>query len=130
MTAVKHSAAFQFANGFPVVDTAARQTFRKDMALTPAEFARCLGKAVPGVVTRIDTAGPGVVTRIDTAGPSYRVEDGDRVVLIHCMAMPHRRVGSLRIPRLDVEIELRGFDDAETRQFFNRFDLAFLRMGG
>lgn len=118
--AVKH------ANAAPIgpdpiadVDNAPRRSFHKNMALTPSEFARGLTNAVHGAVTR------GV-----EPNPSYRIDDGERVVLIHCMAMSDRQVGSLRLPRLDVEIELRGFDDAETERFLNRFVLAFLRMGG
>jgi hypothetical protein len=103
----------------PDFDSVARRTFHKDMGLTAAEFARALPTAVQGMATRSDE--PNL---------AFRVDDGDRVVMIDCLPMPDRRLGSLSLPRLDVEIELRGFDDAETARFFNRFDLAFLRMGG
>jgi hypothetical protein len=119
-TTVKQHAATKLSpDAATDFDSTARQTFYKDMGLTAAEFERALRKAVEGVVTRSDEP-----------GPSFRVDDGERVVFIHCLALPNRRLGSLSLPRLDVEIELRGFDDAATARFFNRFDLAFLRMGG
>jgi hypothetical protein len=44
--------------------------------------------------------------------------------------MANRRIGSLSLPRLNVDIELDRFDDAQTGQFLNKFNLTFLRMGG
>lgn len=103
----------------PDFDGATRQTVRKDMGLTPAEFARALPRAVQGALTRTDEA-----------ELSFRIVDGDRTAIIRCQPLPDRRLGSLNLPRLDVEIELRGYDGPETGRFINRFDLAFLRMGG
>lgn len=97
----------------------AKQTFEKDMSLTLTEFVRALPKAVQGVVTRTSKS-----------KLSFLVDYEDSAVVIHCRPMANRRLGSLSLPRLKVEIELSGFDEAETGQFFNRFDLAFLRMGG
>lgn len=103
----------------PAIDLAARHSMRKDMCLTPAEFARALPKAVQGTLTR---TGEG--------DPAFRVTDGDRVAIIRTRPLPDRKVGALNLPRLDVEIELRGYDSAEADRFTNRFNLAFLRMGG
>lgn len=111
-TTAKHATVTDF-------DYAARRTFKKDMSLTPAEFTRALPKAVQGVVTQSEEA-----------GHSFRVDNGEHVAVFHCTPLANRKIGSLSLPRLDVEIDLRGFGDTEASQFIDRFDVAFLRMGG
>lgn len=95
------------------------QAFCKDMSLTPDEFYAALPKAVKGIIIRTDKS-----------GLSFRVVYNERVAIISCRPVANRRIGSLSLPRLKVDIELDRFDQAQTDQFFKHFDLAFLRMGG
>jgi hypothetical protein len=83
------------------------------------EFNRALPKAVQGVVTQTEES-----------DFSFRADCDHGVVFIVCHPMANRELGSLSLPRMTVDIELCNFGEAETVNFFNRFDLMFLRMGG
>ena len=72
----------------------------------------------------------GIILRTDQSGQAFRVVYNERVAVIRCRPMANRRIGSLSLPRLNVDIELDRFDDAQTGQFLNKFNLTFLRMGG
>ena len=95
------------------------QTFYKEMGLTPAEFERSLAHAVEESVS--------VWKETDR---SYHIDYHGRVAVIRCQPMTNRQLGSLTIPRLNVEIELQKFNLRQTREFLDAFDLSFLRMGG
>lgn len=95
------------------------QVFQKDMSLTMADFVRTLPKSVEGVITETDSS---IL--------SFRIENDEGIVSIVCHPMANRQLGSLSLPRLKVEIEICDYNEAQTELFFNRFNLAFLRMGG
>jgi hypothetical protein len=54
----------------------------------------------------------------------------ERKIVVNYAPRPHRRLGSLRLPVLDVDMHFHGFSDARARAFLTRFDRCFLRMGG
>lgn len=87
------------------------------MALTHVEFMRSLPAAVEGWTRGVE--GPRILLTRD----SHRVE-------INLGQEGERRIGSLRLPQIDVELRFFGFDDDARRAFLKRFDLAYQRGGG
>ena len=95
------------------------QTFHKDMGLTPKEFAAALPNAVRGDIAQTDAS-----------DLSFYIKDDERSVFIICEPLENRKIGSLSLPRLKVEIKLSHFDKAKTDSFLDKFNLAYFRMGG
>ena len=101
------------------VNAPAGTIFQKEMSLTMDEFTRAMPKAVQGIVTQTDKA-----------GLSFRSDCDQGTVFISCRPKANRELGSLSLPRMTVEIQFCNFSAPESDDFFNRFALMFLRMGG
>ena len=93
----------------------------KEMGLTPTEFKRTLPKAVNGEVQTVEN---------QNGRTKVQVVDGPRRTTIQYRELPNRTVGSLALPRLRVDIGMSGFSHASAQTFIEKFDHAFLRMGG
>ncbi|HEY0836857.1 MAG TPA: hypothetical protein VGE72_23300 [Azospirillum sp.] len=89
----------------------------KDMALTPADFARLLPDAARGLPWRVEA---GV----------YCIGGADAGVDIRLDQLPERRIALMALPRLRVTLAFRGWSAEERRAFLDRFDTAFRRGGG
>jgi hypothetical protein len=90
----------------------------QDMTISRAEFLRSLPAAVDNVPFAVDAA----------AG--VRSLDPARRWRITLTPLPDLRLGSIRLPRLQVAILLTGYDDAEATRFLERFELYYRRAGG
>jgi hypothetical protein len=90
-----------------------RRTF--EMSISREEFLRLL----PAAVTTFDVDG-GVVTW----------SDGGCRRTIHLRPLADHRLGSVVVPRHQVEIVLESCPDGEGAAFLGRFHRAFLRGGG
>jgi len=103
-------------SGAPI--SAAADSVVKDMALTPAEFFRDIGRAMDGWHYRVEDQGV-------VAGTP------DHGIAIHLHELPPRRLSALMVlPRCTVTIAFQGCDAAERTAFLNGFDQAFRRGGG
>ncbi|MEM7120538.1 MAG: hypothetical protein AAF563_04620 [Pseudomonadota bacterium] len=90
----------------------------KDMALTPADFARLLPRALDGWTYEVGPAGATIGT-------------AERGITITLTEMPRRVITSLLSIELSkVEITFRGLDPGEQKSFLERFDRTFQRGGG
>jgi hypothetical protein len=87
------------------------------MALTHAEFLRCLPAASAGMSCRIE-------------GDRVLLRDPPRRVEIRLAPEEARSIGSLRLPQTQVEVRLDGFSPQARGAFLRRFDLAYQRGGG
>lgn len=93
----------------------------REMGLTRAEFDRTLPRAVKGEIHAVhDHGGRSTMT----------VVDGPRRASIQYRVLSNRKVGSLSLPRLRVDIDLSGFTRGQAQGFTEHFDRSFLRMGG
>ena len=93
-------------------------TIVKDMALTPGDFLRDLGRALPGLDYRVD-------------GTSVEVGNAERGLSIALRELPPRRLsGLLSLPRCEITISFRGYAAGEQEVFLERFYKAFQRGGG
>ena len=90
---------------------------RREMGITHAEFFRSL---VPAVAPATFTV----------SGRSISVIGAPGKVEITLSEERERRIALLRLPVVDVEIELSGFDPDALDRFLTRFDRAFQRGGG
>lgn len=106
-------------------NTAAGETFAfrtrhyREMGFSEKEFTSCLPFAVAG---KLDSSA-------DEPG-SYRVTSAGSDVRIRTRRLPSRRLGSLSLPVLGVDIEYHGGSESDYADFMRRFDRHFLRMGG
>jgi hypothetical protein len=66
----------------------------------------------------------------EVGGQAIRGRDGDRHWVMRLVPLSDRRLGSVAVARLRVEIALEGSSDAEGEAFMERFRRAFLRGGG
>lgn len=90
----------------------------KDMALTPEQFFRSLEIALQDLAYRVDGH------KVEAGTP----EDG---LAIEFRPLPPRRLsGLLSMPRAQVAISFRGYDETRRAAFLERFDKAFQRGGG
>ena len=96
-------------------------SYSKEMGLTSTEFKRTLPKAVKGKVH---------IVQNQTDRTKVQVVDGARRASIQYKKIPNHTVGSLSLPRLQVDIGLSGFTQKQAQAFVQTFDRAFLRMGG
>ena len=95
-----------------------RLTIVKDMALTPEQFLREIGRAMRGLDYRIDGH------RVIGGEPGHRVK-------IDVRPLPARRLGGLlSLPRSEVSISFDGYSELEEKTFLEDFDRAFQRGGG
>jgi hypothetical protein len=107
----------------PIAAPAARQArlYHKEMGFTRTEFERTLAAAVKESETSKSTQ-QGLTT--------IHFEDGTRKVKIQYSTLPNRTIGSLSLPRMQVDFVLTGFSESEAGAFFEKFNRAFLRIGG
>ena len=94
-------------------------TCHKEMGCTEEHLLR----ALPAVARREPL-------RVDRQRGRVVIGDAERQVVLDYAPRPHRRLGSLHLPVLEVDMYFRGFSDAQTRTFLTRYDRCFLRMGG
>lgn len=93
-------------------------TVVKDMALTPADFLRDLDRALTGLDYRVE-------------GLAVEVGNADRGLSIALKELPPRRLsGLLSLPRSEISISFRGYEDGEREAFLERFYRAYQRGGG
>ncbi len=93
-------------------------TIVKDMALTPEQFIREIGRAMRGLDYRID---------------GHRVIAGEpeRRLMIDVRPLPARRLGGLlSMPRCEISISFHGYGERDKNAFLEGFDRAFQRGGG
>ena len=90
--------------------------YRYEMSLTRADFLRLLPVAVGNAPWRIEGA-----DIMAGEGPAWRIRLDER---------PGRPFGPVRLPVLDVTIDLEGVPAADRAAFIGRFLLGFQRAGG
>ncbi len=93
--------------------------FKRDMGYSLAEFLRILPSAVKGYAHRID--GNRVI--INGSGTSRRLT-------LNLSTLPERRIGMIRIPRIEVEFLFHNFSERERQAFMVVFDRSYQRGGG
>ena len=92
--------------------------FVKDMALTFEDFKRGLPAAMAGLDYMID-------------GTTVRTGDTEKGITITVKPLPARVLGGLlRVERSEVRIVFRGYGEAESSGFMDRFDRSYQRGGG
>ena len=89
----------------------------REMTITHAEFLRSLVHAVA----------PATFT---VGGRSISVVGAPGKVEITLSEQRERRIALLRLPVVDVDIELSGFEPEVLERFLGQFDQAFQRGGG
>jgi len=89
----------------------------KEMALTHADFFRCLPNALDGETCTVD----GTMVRIETGAGVWTIELGPE---------GKRQIALLAVPATPVKLIFDGFSDAARRDALERFDRAFQRGGG
>ena len=87
------------------------------MSISQSDFLRLLPAAVCHDPFTVD----GAVIHHRSRGRSWRM-------VLHPLA--DRQLGLLRLPRLEVQIFLRGYAREQTDRFLERFELQFRRAGG
>ena len=90
---------------------------RREMTITHAEFLRSLAPAVAPATFTVH-------------GRSISVIGAPGGVEITLSEERERRLALLRLPVVDVEIELSGFEPDALERFLTQFDRAFQRGGG
>ena len=91
--------------------------FDQEMSISRQEFLRGLPAAVAPDPFSVD-------------GEQVRCQSTSRSWWIVLQALPDRRLARLRLPRLKVQVFLRGYSRAEADSFLGRLELYFRRAGG
>jgi hypothetical protein len=86
-----------------------------EMSITREEFFRLLPAAVGSFVV---------------SGDDVRPSGGNHGWVIRLVPLPDHRVGSIDVPRHQVDIVFEGCAESEAEAFMDRFHRAFLRGGG
>ena len=94
-------------------------SFIRDMGYSEKEFFRILPTAVPGYVYTVQD------NRVTICGGGC----GGQLTLV-VKSLPDRRLGMIRIPRVEVEFMFRKFSAAERSGFMKNFDRSYQRGGG
>ena len=89
----------------------------REMTITHAEFLRSLVPAVAPATFTVD-------------GRSISVVGAPGKVEINLSEERERRLALLRLPVVDVDIKLSGFEPEALERFLTQFDRAFQRGGG
>jgi len=89
----------------------------KEMALTHADFFRCLPNALRGETCTV-------------TGATVRIEAADGVWTIELGPEGKRRIALLAVPATPVKLTFEGFSEAARADALERFDRAFQRGGG
>lgn len=93
--------------------------FKRDMGYSVEEFFRILPSAV-GDHEYMAEGGRIVV----------RPRQQDRELVLKINALPDRKIGMIRIPRIEVDFCFQNFSRQERREFLVAFDRSFQRGGG
>lgn len=93
--------------------------FERDMGYSVAEFFRILPNAVGDYDYSID----GDRIEIRPAAGSRRLE-------LRVRELPERKIGMIRIPRIQLAFRFEQFTPEERREFLAAFDRSFQRGGG
>ena len=93
--------------------------FKRDMGYSLAEFLRILPSAVKGYTHRIDG------NRVIING-----SEASRQLTLGLKTLPERRIGMIRIPRIEVEFLFNNFSERERQDFMLAFDRSYQRGGG
>lgn len=93
--------------------------FKRDMGYSAAEFFRILPSAVGGYEHTVDDG------RVVIRHP-----DEDRELVLRVSELPERRIGMMRIPRIEVEFTFHNFPPRERQGFLIAFDRSYQRGGG
>ena len=93
--------------------------FKRDMGYSLAEYLRILPSAVKGYTYRVD--GNRVV--INGSGTNRRLT-------LDLKTLPERRIGMIRIPRIEVEFSFENFSERERKDFLVTLDRSYQRGGG
>lgn len=88
---------------------------RFEMGLSREEFFRTL---------------PAAVGSFEADDHAAHWSDGERAWTIQLLPLPDRRLGSVTVPRCQVDLSLHGYADDEAAAFITRFERAFMRGGG
>lgn len=93
--------------------------FRRDMGYSVAEFFRILPSAVGGHDYQLE--GDKIVVR-----PA----DGTRELVLRISRLPERKIGMIRIPRIEVDFSFHNFTAEQRKAFLAAFDRSYQRGGG
>ena len=93
--------------------------FKRDMGYTVKEFYRILPSAVGDHEFAVE--GDRVVVR---------APDQDRELVLRINQLPDRKIGMIRIPRIEVDFTFHHFSARERKEFLVVFDRSFQRGGG
>ncbi len=93
--------------------------FKRDMGYSLPEFLRILPSAVKDYTHRIDGS------RVVISG-----SETDRRLTLDLKTLPERRIGMIRIPRIEVEFYFKNFSERERKDFMLVFDRSYQRGGG
>ena len=89
----------------------------REMGITHSEFFRLFPLAAEGYDCRIE-------------GGTVTLRQSHRSLIIRLSAKSERRIALLTVPVTHVEFEFNSFTDQEMREFMERFDRAYQRVGG
>ena len=93
------------------------ESFERDMGCTLAEWRMWLPQAIGTNASEI-------------SAQTARVHIGPGELLLSWQEAAPRRIGLMRIPRLQVSFQFKQLDDTERYRFMKRFDLYMQRGGG
>ena len=93
------------------------ERFERDMALTEADWLRCLPVAIGDHFYKMQAQSAGVRIGDGALGLKWQVAEPRVIALV-------------RLPRLLVSFRFAGVAEAERHAFMKRFDLYMLRGGG
>lgn len=93
--------------------------FKRDMGYSAMDFFRILPSAIKGYTHSIEA------NRVTINGV-----DADQRVELVVKTLPDRKIGMIRIPRVEVEFSFHNFAEKERKQFMTNFDRSYQRGGG
>ena len=93
--------------------------FKRDMGYSVDEFYRILPSAVGDYEYTVEG------DRILVGFP-----DEDRELVLRIKGLPDRKIGMIRIPRIELEFTFHDFSAEERKEFMVVFDRSFQRGGG
>ncbi len=91
--------------------------YQRDMTITHTEFLRLLPKALSGL-------------SYEQTGNLIKVDSKDGPIEIILGEESIRKLGSLVLPRTQIEINLSSHTQVTVARFIKRFDLAYQKGGG
>ena len=94
-------------------------SFKRDMGYSATEFFRILPSALKGYNHTVED------NRVIVNG--VEKDQGLEMVVSR---LPDRKIGMIRIPRIEVEFSFRNFSENERKEFMTNFDRSYQRGGG